>query len=203
MTLLNDMPASSRKYQFNLALADKILEENAGSHVDELLIVNRTALSSSFARTTGLLYRSLKGNCAGADGSSWQARALKALPMGSYVTSYMKGLKTVMSTALSLVDTAAATWQKRRSLVTAGAGGVQEELQGEVWAEKLALELLWMTNKLREYGAVDEAIVQWGFASGLASLSLTASPRIQGAILKIAGQCVDHRLSICLIGLSN
>ncbi|KAJ6990687.1 hypothetical protein NC653_019062 [Populus alba x Populus x berolinensis] len=51
----------------------------------------------------------------------------------------------------------------------------------DVVAEKLlAQELLWITNKLRDYGAVDEALLQWSYASGLASLALsTANPRIK------------------------
>ncbi|XVE49724.1 hypothetical protein DITRI_Ditri01bG0104100 [Diplodiscus trichospermus] len=57
---------------------------------------------------------------------------------------------------------------------------------GEVMAEKLAQELLWITNKLRSYGIVNEALVQWSFASGLASLSLTASPRVQCCIVQIS-----------------
>lgn len=58
---------------------------------------------------------------------------------------------------------------------------------GEVMAEKFGQELLWITNKLRVYGAGNEALVQWSYCSGLASLSLNASPRVQGLILKISG----------------
>ncbi|KAJ6907922.1 hypothetical protein NC651_018378 [Populus alba x Populus x berolinensis] len=43
----------------------------------------------------------------------------------------------------------------------------------DVVAKKLAQELLWITNKLRDYGAVDEALLQyWSYASGLASLAI-------------------------------
>ncbi|KAG6767190.1 hypothetical protein POTOM_028379 [Populus tomentosa] len=60
----------------------------------------------------------------------------------------------------------------------------------DVVAEKLAQELLWITNKLRDYGVVDEALLQWSYASGLASLALsTVNPRVQGYIAKISGIC--------------
>jgi phage gp16-like protein len=60
----------------------------------------------------------------------------------------------------------------------------------DVVAEKLAQELLCITNKLRDYGAVDEALLQWSYASFLASLALsTANPRVQGYIAKISGIC--------------
>lgn len=54
-------------------------------------------------------------------------------------------------------------------------------------AEKHAEELLWITKKMIICGAVDEALVQWSFASGLASYSLTANPRVQGLVVKITG----------------
>ncbi|KAG6768306.1 hypothetical protein POTOM_027213 [Populus tomentosa] len=79
----------------------------------------------------------------------------------------------------------------------------------DVVAEKLAQELLWITNKLRDYGAVDEALLQyWSYASGLASLALsTANPRVQvlgykSAIISVlaiaASICVSFSFGQCM-----
>lgn len=182
LALLNDIPATSSKYQFAMTMADRIMEGNARHDHVELLDVNRTALSSSFARTSSLLYRSLKSTQSQDDTYCWPVRTIKALPFGSYVVPYVKGLSFCFNTVMSWVDAGGSRLQKKREVSRIAAEGY-----GELMAEKLAQELLWITNKLRFYGAVDHALVQWSCCSGLASLSLTATPRIQGLILKISG----------------
>ncbi|KAI9391357.1 hypothetical protein POPTR_007G073600v4 [Populus trichocarpa] len=151
------------KYQFAMAMAVKIMDGNFRDGHMELAEVNRMALSSAFARTLGLLYQYVQ-NPQGSDDSSstWTSRVIRSLPLGSYIASYFKG--------------------------TIGAGFEEAD---DVVAEKLAQELLWITNKLRDYGAVDEALLQyWSYASGLASLALsTANPRVQGYIAKISEIC--------------
>ncbi|KAL6988817.1 hypothetical protein U1Q18_014570 [Sarracenia purpurea var. burkii] len=73
--LLNEIPASSRKYQFAVAMADKIVDENARNGHVELLHINRAALSSAFARTSGLLYRSLRSSSQAVDDhGTWTSR---------------------------------------------------------------------------------------------------------------------------------
>lgn len=64
---------------------------------------------------------------------------------------------------------------------------MEGEYGGEVVAEKLGQELVWMAEKLGEYGAADEAMVQWSFAGGLASASVACNPRIQWCFVKISG----------------
>lgn len=196
LALLNDIPASSRKYQFAMAMAERIMDGNARSCHVEMLEVNRVALSSAFERTSSLLQRSLEkhrrihnldhsGCCA------WAARAIRALPLGSYVAPYVKGLGACVGAVRSLIATCRAERTRRLAIAGGGGGGGkvlwEEEEGGEVVAEKLAEELLWISQKLRAYGAVDEAVVQWSFASGLASVSLTTDPRLQGLIVKISG----------------
>ncbi|XWS68465.1 hypothetical protein CRYUN_Cryun04dG0092600 [Craigia yunnanensis] len=185
LALLNETPASSKKYQFTMAMADKIIEDNAGNGHAELLHVNRKALASSFARTATLLYRSFQFQSmpSGEDGDSWHMRAIKAIPFGSCIASYMKGISMCFNAAFSWFASATGRLQRGGPGITRGDG---QDHYGEVMAEKLAQELLWITNKLRCYGYVNEALVQWSFASGLASLSLTASPRVQGCIVKIS-----------------
>ncbi|KAJ0038711.1 hypothetical protein Pint_23210 [Pistacia integerrima] len=180
LALLNEIPATSSKYQFAMTMADTIMEGNARHDHSELLQVNQTALSSAFARTSTLLYRSLQiTNQSQDDSGGWPIRTIKALPFGSYVAPYVKGLSFCFNSVMSWVDTGVSRLQKKKE------EGADE--YGEVMAEKLAQELLWITNKLRAYGAVDQALMQWSHASALASLSLTASPRVQGLIVKISG----------------
>lgn len=57
-----------------------------------------------------------------------------------------------------------------------------------VFAEKLAQELMWMMNKMRFCMVMEEAVVQWSFASDLASSSLSVNLRVQEAIVKITGK---------------
>lgn len=193
LALLNEIPATSGKYQFAMAMAERIMDENARSgHVD-MLQINRTALASAFARTSTLLYRSLEKTARSDqddDGSgSWTTCAIRALPMASYVTPYLKGLRMCFGAVRSWVEMAATSLssdsEKRRKamMMMSEVIGVGEEEVGE----KLAEELLWISKKLRDYGAVDEAMVQWSLASNLASLSFSANPRVQGLLLKISG----------------
>ncbi|XVE92937.1 hypothetical protein REPUB_Repub01dG0146800 [Reevesia pubescens] len=185
LTLLNEIPATSRKYQFTMAMADKIMEDNARDGHAELLHVNRMALASSFTRTSSLLYRSLQfqSTPSGEDGESWHMRAIKAFPFGSCIASYLKGINMCFNAAFSWFDSTTGRLRRREPGIARGDG---QDYYGEVMAEKLAQELLWITNKLRSYEDVNEALVQWSFASGLASLSLAASPRVQGCIVKIS-----------------
>lgn len=163
-----------------MTMADTIMEDNAHHHHSELLQVNQAALSLAFGRTLALLYRSLQITTQSQDDfGGWPFRTIKALPFGSYVAPCVKGLSFCFNTVMSLVDRGVSQLHKKKE------EGADE--YGEVMAEKLAHELLWITNRLRAYGAVDQALVQWSHASALASLSLTATPRVQGIILKISG----------------
>ncbi|XAR63988.1 hypothetical protein NMG60_11024165 [Bertholletia excelsa] len=182
--LLNELPASSRKYQFAVAMADKIVDENARNGHMELLEINRAALASAFGRTLGLLYKSLLKSSQSSgeyESGAWTSWVLQALPMGSVVAPYLKGIRVCVGAIYSAMATGTATggqWTKQR--------GAAEDSINDVLAEKYAQELLWITNKLRVCGAVDEALMQWSVASGLASLSLSAKQRVQGSILKIS-----------------
>lgn len=155
-------------------MADRIIDENARDGREEVVDINRTALASAFARTTNLLYRLHQRSKKPVEDflSGWTARIIGSFPLGSYL---VKGLDVV----LPLLGGGGAT--QRRPLV------LEEATDDHVIAEKHAQELLWLTNKMRFVGVVDEALVQWSFASGLASISLTASPRVQGFIVKISG----------------
>ncbi|CAK7338019.1 unnamed protein product [Dovyalis caffra] len=180
LALMNEIPATSRKYQFAMAMADKIMDGNFRDGHMELAEVNRTALSSAFARTLSLLYRAVQNPQASDDSSNWTSRVIRSLPLGSYIASYVNGMSYCLSAVIRTVGSGMWQLEKRRPR-----GGGFEEVD-DVVAEKLAQELLWITNKLRDYGAVDEALLQWSYASGLASLALTVNNRVQGYIVKIS-----------------
>ncbi|XP_068643875.1 uncharacterized protein [Aristolochia californica] len=65
--------------------------------------------------------------------------------------------------------------------------GLKEDRQSESGSgEKLAGELLWLARRLGECGAGDAAVLKWGSASALACHSLSAEPRLQASILRVA-----------------
>lgn len=187
---MNEIPVTSRKYQFALGMAEKIMEDNAQSCNLDLLDVNRAALATSFARTTARLQDSLKRSRTADEPffGGLPLRVVSALPLGGYVASYVRGLSTCINTVRSLADMTGnlLSQSRKRESAVVGAGGPRED-EVELAVEKLAEELLWMTEKLRRYGAIEEGIKRWSYASGLASLSLTAAPRVQGLMVKISG----------------
>ncbi|KAK4348204.1 hypothetical protein RND71_034543 [Anisodus tanguticus] len=146
LALLNEIPASSRKYQFALGMADKIVDENTRSGHVEMIYVNRAALASAFARTSGLLYSSLKSPRMSEDSGTWPSRILRSLPLGSFVVSSLKGL----STFFPWVGTATSLFQNKRQPTVPGL----EESVNDLAAEKHAQELLWITNKTVEWSVV-------------------------------------------------
>ncbi|KAL2939035.1 Constitutive coactivator of peroxisome proliferator-activated receptor gamma [Bienertia sinuspersici] len=155
-------------------MADRLLDENARDGNIELLYVNRAALSSAFERTLNRLYNALNN-------------VAQKLPLGTYITAYMKGGISAVFPALQ-----ASMWelQKRRSLLSDDGdefAGSDDQSAEVVGAEKLAQELLWIIHKLRACHGVDEALVQWSLASNLSSLALNANPRVQALLMKISG----------------
>ncbi|CAI0416371.1 unnamed protein product [Linum tenue] len=185
LALLNEIPASSGKYQFAMAMADRIMDGNFKDGHPELQEINRFALSSAYARTLALLYRSLQRRSSSSPShpdstASWTTRAIRSLPFGSYALSYVRGLNYCLTTVLQIASSG--VWRggnnKNQLLLQGGDAG------DDVVSEKLAEELVWLTNKLRNYGLVEEAVVQWSHASGLASMALAIDARVQGLIVK-------------------
>ncbi|KAK3222415.1 hypothetical protein Dsin_009440 [Dipteronia sinensis] len=94
--ILNELPVTRSKYQFTMTMADRIMDGNARDDHAELLYVNRTALSSAFARTSTLLYRYLESSSQQSqveDIGAWTTltRLVKALPLGSFIAPFLKG----------------------------------------------------------------------------------------------------------------
>ncbi|XP_010520922.1 PREDICTED: uncharacterized protein LOC104799930 [Tarenaya hassleriana] len=59
--------------------------------------------------------------------------------------------------------------------------------EAEQWsAEKLAAEVLWLSEKMVTCGFGEEAVEKWASASSLARLALWAEPRLQGSMVQIS-----------------
>ncbi|KAH7295075.1 hypothetical protein KP509_27G031200 [Ceratopteris richardii] len=54
-------------------------------------------------------------------------------------------------------------------------------------AEKLAQELLWITEKLKDFSSLNRATENWGAQHSLAKLSLSADPHVQAYLLRVSG----------------
>lgn len=53
-------------------------------------------------------------------------------------------------------------------------------------AEKFAIELLWIAEKLLDCGGMEVAVQQWSSVSYLAELSLRASPKVQKSLVRLS-----------------
>lgn len=164
LSIANDIPVSSRKYEVVRSLADRIVEENNREGFGPLREVNRTVLSAAFGRTLAQLEaavlderRERAGDESGGDGGG-----------GFEFGRLNRVLKAVRSFRVGKV---------REGANRSGGGS----------AEKLAAELLWLAQKLAACGFVDEAVKKWAAASNLAWLAVSAEPRLQGSLVKLSG----------------
>lgn len=58
-------------------------------------------------------------------------------------------------------------------------------------AEKLASELVWLGEKMVACGAVAEAVVRWGAATGLGHRAVSADARLQVAFVRVTGNAFN------------
>lgn len=161
LSIVTDIPVSSRKYEVVRSLAEKLVDENNEEGIEALREVNRTALSAAFARTLSLLEAAVVYQ--GQDGGS-----------GSGTVEYR--LRRFFRAV--------------REIRNRGRGRVvrvREETSGsDTSAEKLAAELLWLAQKLAACGCADEAVSRWAAASNFAWLTLWAEPRVQCSLVKLS-----------------
>lgn len=171
LSIMNDIPVSSRKYEVVRSLAERIIDENHREGVQALREVNRSVLSSAFSRTLGQLEAAVverereRGDEGGRTGDG----------PGDY------RLSRVLRAVRSVRDFGG--WRRVR--------GGEEGRCAMVSAEKLAAELLWLAQKLAACGCGEEAVWRWAAASNLGWLALSAEPRLQGSLVKVAGNTTD------------
>lgn len=164
LSIVNDIPVSSRKYEVVRSLAEKLLDENNTEGSEALREVNRKVLSMAFDRTLTQLEAAVveqggQEDRAGDGGS------------GSGPVEYR------LSRVLKVV---------RRFGISKKSPVGMDRLE-PCSGEKLAAELLWLAQKLVACGCAEEAVSKWAVASNLAWLGLWAQPRLQGSLVKISG----------------
>ncbi|KAE8670049.1 hypothetical protein F3Y22_tig00112206pilonHSYRG00179 [Hibiscus syriacus] len=169
LAIVNDVPVSSRKYAIVRSLAERLIEENRRADTHGLREVNRSVLSSAFSRTLCHLETTMV--------ESWQDRVGFLDGAGPAPVQYL--VKRVLRTFRSVGD---GVWSRG-----GGNGNGREDVNRSGNSdEKLAAELLWLAEKMVGCGFVEEAVERWATASNLASLSLSAEPRVQGSLVKIS-----------------
>nr|GMC81299.1 uncharacterized protein LOC109167108 [Ipomoea batatas] len=171
LSIVTDIPVSSRKYEVVRSLAERLIDDNLLDGNEALREVNCTALAAAFCRTLKRLESAVVDH-----GGSRQLDAVTATPDGGgVIDDYYRGLCRVVRAAKFYGDVV------RRRL------SARDELsRSEVSAEKLAAELLWLAQKMTACGCAEEALRRWSSAQHLAWLSLSAEPRLQGALVKVS-----------------
>lgn len=161
LSIVSDIPVSSRKYEVVRSLAERLIDENLQEGLEALREVNRTVLSASFARTLNQLEAAMAEQRGGAAD-------------GCGRVDY--GLNRVFRAVRSAGDVA---WSR--------VGWRREEVSRKgSSAEKLAAELLWLAQKMEASGSGEEAVCLWASASNLAWLALSAEARLQGSLVKVS-----------------
>ncbi|XP_050364567.1 uncharacterized protein LOC126783189 [Argentina anserina] len=167
LSIVNDIPVSSRKYQVVRSLAENLIHENQKEGVEALRQVNRRALTAAFSRTLNQL----------------EAAAILEQQQhhsGGDIDGLVCGHHHWAVRAVRLV--ADVVWSKE---VTSSGGSRSSE-------EKLAAELLWLAETMASCGFAQEAVWRWASASGLARLSITAEPRLQASLVKLSALLLKY-----------
>ncbi|KAM7478974.1 hypothetical protein LguiA_027187 [Lonicera macranthoides] len=170
LSIVNEIPVSSRKYEIVRSLTEKIIDDNLLEGNEALREVNCAALSAAFSKTLSQLEARV--------GSLDHDRVE---PAGDETNTNRPnrvyyGMNQVFRAVWYCGDV---FWTRfRRS---------GEELSGPgSSAEKLSAEMLWLAQKLAACGCAEEAVCRWAAAAKLAWLSLSAEPRLQGSLVKVS-----------------
>jgi hypothetical protein len=169
LSIVNDIPVSSRKYEIVRSLAEKVVDDNHGENNEALREVNRGVLSAAFSRTLSQLEAAMMEIAH--DGSE---------NGGSRTGPVKRRLNQILKAARAVGDVSWARSGRGRE------GGDRSE-------EKLAAELLWLGQKLSACGCGEEAVRRWASASNLARLALSAEARLQGSLVKVSGKLIFFR----------
>ncbi|WOG82606.1 hypothetical protein DCAR_0101771 [Daucus carota subsp. sativus] len=161
LSIMNDVPVSSRKYEIVRTLSEKVLDGNMSECHAPLEEINVVVLSAAFSRTLLQL----------------ESR-VAVIEDDSEIIEGAKGNFSKLSrVARAVWYCLEAAWSRM---------GMSEVNKGGKSAEKLAAEVLWLAQKLAQCGNVEEAVERWGSANKLAWLALSAEPRLQGSLVKVS-----------------
>ncbi|KAL2477472.1 hypothetical protein Fot_46486 [Forsythia ovata] len=174
LSIVNDIPVSSRKYEVVRSLAEKIIDENLLGGNETLREVNCAVLSAAFSRTLSQLEAAVviqgRSHGGGTGGDVKDGAAEK-----SDYYYYKNRLSRFLSAVKYYGDV---VWQYGKSRDWQSRSGSS--------AEKLAAEVLWLAQKMAACGCSEEAICKWASASNLAWLALSAELRLQGSLVKVS-----------------
>lgn len=174
LSIVNDIPVSSRKYELVRSLAEKVIDENLLEGNETLREVNCASLSAAFSRTLSQLEAAVLGQGRSrGGGTSGDVTDGAAEEIDIYYKNrFSRFLKAVKYYGKVF-------WQYGKS--RDGVSGFKSS------AEKLAAEILWLAQKMAACGCSEEAVCKWASASKLASLALSAELRLQGSLVKVSG----------------
>ncbi|XAR53049.1 hypothetical protein NMG60_11021440 [Bertholletia excelsa] len=163
LTIVNDLPVSSRKYDIVQSLAGTIIDENIRDGSESLREVNCAVLSAAFLRTLSRLESAVVNRD--------RSRGRPRVTDGEH-----RRISRVVR----------AVWYYGHTALTRFGRSAEEVSLSENWPEKLAAEVLWLAQKMAASGCVEDAVEMWASLSNLAWLALSAEPRLQGSLVKVS-----------------
>ncbi|GFS31320.1 hypothetical protein Acr_00g0016800 [Actinidia rufa] len=168
LSIVNDIPVSSRKYEVVRSLAERLIDENLSEGSEALREVNCSVLSAAFSRVLSQLQVAVVDrDRTGGDLAEGSAEGGER--------EYRKVGRVLR--AVRYYGDAAWTRFGKAKAEPGRLGGS---------AEKLAAEVLWLAQKMAACGCEEEAVEKWASASHLAWLALSAEPRLQGSLVKVS-----------------
>ncbi|KAF8404610.1 hypothetical protein HHK36_009497 [Tetracentron sinense] len=170
LSIMNEIPVSSRKYEVVRSLAEKLIDDNLQGGFQVLREVNRSVISAAFSRSLVELDATvLKLD---RERERERADAVDATrPLDYGVIRVLRAVRSFRQVARSRLG---GSWAAEEASTRPGGS-----------AEKLASELLWLAQRLADCECAEEAVWRWGSASSLAWLALSAESRLQGLLVRI------------------
>ncbi|CAH9084682.1 unnamed protein product [Cuscuta epithymum] len=176
-SIVTDIPVSSRKYEVVRSLAEKFIDENNSYKDDVLRGVNRTVLTSAFRRTLKQLESAVIERSRQVDQEEVGTPDMDGGVAEDHYGGFRRGIRA-----------ARFYW----NLVCRRRSSKDSLSRSEVSAEKLAAELLWLAQKMTACGCAEEALRNWSSAQHLAWLSVSAEPRLQGALIRVSAFLLEQ-----------
>ncbi|KAL6964273.1 hypothetical protein U1Q18_035330 [Sarracenia purpurea var. burkii] len=172
LSIVNDIPVTSRKYEVVRSLAEKLIDENLQEGSEALREVNCSALTAAFSRTLSQLRAAVVDRDRDRNSGDVDLASTDGIrERGDY-----RKVSRVLRAVRYYGDVAWTRFGK--------SSGELGRLGSS--AEKLAAEVLWLAQKMEASGCVEEAVCKWASATHLAWLALSAEPRLQGFLVKVS-----------------
>lgn len=189
LVLVNDTPASSEKYEFVRALTEKLITQNMSKGDGTFCETNRVALQSAFLRTSDLLAISLEElqHQEEMKDASWfwvLVHSILQKNLGTF--HWTLSVDYFCTLAHNFLFGVAKSSKLPSDLPPSQSTSIGKRLSFSVTTEKLAQELLWITEKLKECSSLHGITRRWSAMPRLAKLSCSAHPRVQACLLRVS-----------------